>query len=244
MRQRSVVLAVAGMVCVSCVSLSATSRPHHAHSSTATPTFLNAERVTRVDIGVLVLAHGGSQEWDDTVRQAVRDAQLPVPTMAAFGMGMHPQELVQLQQAVDLLEQQGVQRLVVVPLLVSSHSEVFRQYEYLFGIRQQAEWPEAGPPIRRHASIIMGTPLDDHPVVADVLADRAVSLSETPAHETVVLVAHGPNGDRDNARWLEAMEHVAKLLKERSGFLRVVTVTMRDDATGSVKRDVLPIGQR
>ena len=219
MTQRSLAIAVA-LVCVSCAAPS---------------NFLGSKRLSHADVGVLVLAHGGSRSWDGVVRQTVRQAQLPVPTQVVFGMGMHPGELTKMQQAVERLQQQGVQRIVVIPLLVSSHSEVFRQYEYLFGIRQQAEWPEAGKPLRRRVPIVMGVALDDHPVIAESLLERAARISREPGNETVVLVAHGPNGDVDNERWLGAMQHLADLMKQRAGFRQVVSLTMRDDAPAPLK---------
>jgi len=37
-------------------------------------------------------------------------------------------------------------------------------------------------------------------IVAEIFADRARSVSQDPAHEVVVIVAHGPNEDAENAR--------------------------------------------
>ena len=75
--------------------------------------------------GILVLAHGGSSQWDRTVRQAVHQARLRQPTELVFGMGMHSHEVAKMQQALERLRRRGIQRLVVIPLPVSSFSKFF-----------------------------------------------------------------------------------------------------------------------
>ena len=42
--------------------------------------------------------------------------------------------------------------------------------------------------------------LNDHPVVAQILATRARAIGKDPAYEAVVIVAHGPNEEDDNRR--------------------------------------------
>lgn len=199
-------------------------------------------------VGVLILAHGGSNRWNSMVHKAVRQADLEPPTELALGMGMHGEEIRAFQQAVDRLERKGVSRIAVVPLLVSSHSEVYRQFEYLFGIRQTAEWPEVDP-LRLEVPVVMGRGIDDHPLVGDVALERAKDLSRRPEEETVILAAHGPNDETDNQRWLANLRAAAQFVKERGAFRDVLTVTLRDDAPKAVKdqadqqfRDVVRAG--
>ena len=179
--------------------------------------------------GVLVLAHGGTNQWDAVVRKAVKQASLDYPTEVAFGMGMHSQEVRALQQSVEKLQRKGIDRILVIPLLVSSHSEVYRQYEYLLGLRPQPEWPQVQP-VRLLVPVVMGRALDDDPIVSDVLLARVKAMSRKPDSETVVIVAHGPNGDDDNREWLADMERLAARLSHAGGFREVVTKTIRDDA--------------
>ncbi|MBI3088374.1 MAG: hypothetical protein HYY91_05775 [Candidatus Omnitrophica bacterium] len=185
-------------------------------------------------VGILILAHGGSNRWNSMVHKAVREADLEQPTELALGMGMHGEEVRSFQQAVDRLERKQVSRIAVVPLLVSSHSEVYRQFEYLFGLRRTAEWPEVAP-LRLEVPIVMGHGLDDHPLVGEVALERAKRLSRRPDRETVVLAAHGPNDETDNQRWLADLRAAAQFVKERGAFRDVLTVTMRDDAPNAVK---------
>jgi len=164
------------------------------------------------------------------VRRAVRAADLDMPTEVALGMGMHSGEVRRLQEAVDRLERKGVARIVVVPLLVSSHSEVFRQFEYLFGLRAEAQWRQAGEPLDLEVPLLLGRALDDDPLVAEILLERAFALSRSPERETVILVAHGPNGEADNQRWLEALQRLASHLTREGTFRQVLSATLRDDA--------------
>src|SRR3954471_4388953 len=75
------------------------------------------------DIGVLVMAHGGTETWNKIVKTAVKQANIPYPTRVYFGMGHSKEEVDELQEDVQYLEGKGVRQIIVIPLLVSSYSE-------------------------------------------------------------------------------------------------------------------------
>ncbi len=179
---------------------------------------------------MLVLAHGGSPEWNRLVEETVAQAGLAAPTEIAFGMGMHAGEVAAVQRAVAQLESKGVSRIIAVPLLVSSNSEVMRQFEYLLGLRERGSWEKHAHPVALQVPVTMTQALDDDPVVTEILAERAQAISRHPGEETLVLVAHGPTSDEDNDRWLAAMRRVADGVKAQGGYRTVIAVTMRDDA--------------
>ena len=185
-------------------------------------------------VGVLVVAHGGTNRWNAAVREAVKQTKLKMPIEVALGMGMHPHEATGFQVAVDRLERKGVERIVVVPLLVSSHSDVYRQFEYLFGVRTEAAWPQVKP-LRLEVPVVMGGALDADPLVGEILLARAKALSRQPEKETVILLAHGPNDDADNERWLADMRQLAGAIKTSGGFHEVLSLTLRDDAPRAVQ---------
>lgn len=204
--------------------------------------------------GVLVVAHGGQPVWNERVREVVAEAQLGQPVEVVFGMGMAA-EVPAWQEAVRRLDAQGTERLVVVPLLVSSHSEVYRQIAYLFNQRPDPA-PEltdrALQPIETDLDIELRRGLDDNRLVAEILLERARTISRQPPAESVVLVAHGPVGDEDNQEWLETIAKHAQFVMARGGFQQVVGVTLRDDAptairgqaTRELRRIVEELGQR
>ena len=189
-------------------------------------------------IGVLVLAHGGSPQWNARVEQAVKEAQLPYPTEISFGMGMMQPEVRNLQQAVDRLQSQGVKRILAVPLLVSSYSSVYRQYQYLLGQRQESSWAEHPvQPIRKEAGIQILKALDDSDLVAQILLERALKLSRDPSREAVVLVAHGPEENEENRLWLAAMESLGRKVREGGRFAALSVATLQDDAPQAIREE-------
>lgn len=187
-------------------------------------------------IGVLVVAHGGNNRWNGLVRKAVMAARLDVPVQVAFGMGMHDEETRSFQDAVNRLQRKGIDRLLVIPLLASSHSEVFRQFEYLFRLRSQAEWKDVEP-LRLKVPVVMGKALDDDPLVSDIVLERARRLSRKPSEETLVMVAHGPVSDEDATQWLEVMGRISEVVKAEGAFKNVLSALMRDDAPEAIKEE-------
>ncbi len=180
--------------------------------------------------GVLILAHGGSAEWNRAVQEAVDQARLPQPHEIAFGMGMRQDEVARLGQAIQALQAQGIERIVVVPLAISADSDVMRQWAYLLHLRTDGPWTEGIEPVQAGVPLEMTGALEDDPAVAEVLVDRARTLSRSPGEETVILVAHGPVSDQDDARWLDMMNRLAAQLKDAVGFREVAVATLRDDA--------------
>jgi sirohydrochlorin cobaltochelatase len=180
-------------------------------------------------------SHGGNPLWEKTVRDMVKQAQLPYPTRIFFGMAHTRDEVEQLQEAVTLLEDKGAKTIIVIPILVSSYSEVFRQWRYLLGIDVQPGFNTAFFPIRKHAEIQFAEPFNDDPLVSLILLDRAREISQNPAQETVFLIAHGPNDESDNLKWLSMMRKHCIAIKERGGFKMVDGLTMRDDAPTEVR---------
>ncbi len=226
-------------------------------------------------IGVMVLAHGGSPEWNQMIIDATKGISARYPTDIAFGMAL-PRTM---QASIDKLESMGVEKIVVVPLFISSHSFIIRQSEYLLGVRDEL----ADPPLvmdhameapadpmpqshgngshamghssqqmpdhsmqkstlerlRTNSKIIFTKPLDDHPIVAQIIYQRINELSKNPSNEMVILVGHGPNPEEDNKKWVADMESVSdqvRALQRKSGKVSkmILAVTVRDDADPAI----------
>lgn len=209
--------------------------------------------------GILVLAHGGGEAWNASVKAVVAAVDSQQPAEVAFGMASRPA----IQAAIDALVARGVSRIVAVPLFVSSHSSVVRSTEFLLGLRATApadlaifarmshDKPTAGAhaegdhhaaaveqnmtPVVAAVPIRMTPALDRHPIIGEILASRARVLSTVPAHEAVILVAHGPSPDDDNARWLADMAVLAAAVQTSTAFGSVEFLTVRDDAEAKVR---------
>jgi len=207
--------------------------------------------------GILLLAHGGAQGWNEEVNALAAKVNQSVPVEVAFGMASKQT----MQEGVDRLVKRGVRRIVAVPLFVSSHSSVITSTQYLLGKRADAppelamyarmphdhgshaagtdasEMPAFDPltPVTSPVPIQMASALDANPVVAGILISRAQAVSTDPTHETVIVVAHGPVSDEENAAWLRDMGKIAGRMRAAGRFARIEYLTVRDDAPDPVR---------
>lgn len=235
-------------------------------SRTVLPLVLFATLVARTafaDPGVLLLAHGGTPEWNARVTALAAQVGRTHPTEIAFGMATR----ANIQAAIDRLVARGVSEIVAVPLFVSSWSTVITSTEYLLGLRNEApaalaifarmnhtspatpgaraaasdgheghQAPSDGTtPVKSPVPIRMTPALNDHPIVAEILASRARAISRNAASEAMVIVAHGPNEDAENRRWLADMASIAERLRRSEKFASIDYLTVRDDAPKAVR---------
>lgn len=242
---------------LSLLCASAHAQQHAQHSNNQPQANSQPQASTTQPFGILLLAHGGKQNWNEEVHKIAATVNQTIPTEVAFGMASRHT----LQAGVDRLVARQVKQIVAVPLFVSSHSSVITATQYLLGQRPDA--PEAlkvyakmdhshgahqnhttpshaasadpTTPVNSPVPIRMVGALDGHPLVADILLAHAVSISQAPAREVVVIVAHGPNQDEENRQWLAEMKTLAERMKPRSSFKRIEYLTVRDDAPEPIR---------
>lgn len=204
------------------------------------------------NFGVIVMAHGGSPEWNRAVEDTVAPLRDRYKIEIAFGMA----DATSLQEAARKLEARDVHRIGVVRLFISGESW-FERTEQIFGLKPGAPAqanadehhdhhghhgaaPMAGPAmaghamaffrVASHASFALSRDgLADEPAMGRILADRARALSKDPAHEDVLILAHGPGDDGENARWLAKLDARAAGIRELAPFRRVHVETLRED---------------
>jgi sirohydrochlorin ferrochelatase len=216
---------------------------------------------SRASEGILLMAHGGSAEWNARVSELAATMDRTQPTEVAFGMASRPT----IQTAIDRLAARGVGSIVAVPLFVSSNSSVVTSTAYLLGLRADmpadlkvfakmnhgaAATGTAGHeghgtggspavdntlPVKSALPIRMTGALDRHPIVAAILADRARAISSAPEQEAVILAAHGPVRDDENQRWLDDMQVLANHLDNATSFAAIDWLTVRDDAPPPIR---------
>ncbi len=204
--------------------------------------------VTSPGPGVLLLAHGGKAEWNANVETIAREADRELPVEVAFGMA----DRLAIEQALARLHARGVTEIVAVPLFVSSHSTVLDATRYLLGLR--SEKPAAVEVFARmahgsgHAAVSteplpigvpirMASALDAHRIVGEIVVSRTLSLSREPSAEAVVLVAHGPEEDDVDAKWMVNLDRLADVVRAAAPFRHVGALTLRDDAEAPVRAD-------
>jgi sirohydrochlorin ferrochelatase len=200
--------------------------------------------------GILVMAHGGSPEWNEAISTSVAPVAERIPTAVAFGMA----DPSTLQAAVDSLAGRGVTRIAVVRLFVSGRS-FLAETNRLLGLEgdqsgdaapaspTRTEPPDAmghaatgvhgasGGRVDLPAGVRLATHqsgLIDGIETGEVLRDRAASASRDPGDEVVILLAHGMGSEVENDALLEAMRSAAEPLAAL-GFQSVQVRTLRED---------------
>jgi sirohydrochlorin ferrochelatase len=89
-------------------------------------------------IGILVVAHGSPREsWCKPVREAVESVSMGYPTEVGYLEFVSELEGYNfIHEAVDKLDEQGVTKIIAVPLFISSHSGHIGEIEYVLGLRE------------------------------------------------------------------------------------------------------------
>lgn len=217
-----------------------------------------------VPYGVLLMAHGGDASWNAEIDR-LRGAMDPkVPTEVALGMAdvkALQAAVDRLQRrgarrisAVPLFVHSRSEVLDQTRYalgLSPRHSEVLR----LAGERAARAGAAHGHPrghgggsahgghghafslerVKSRVPISMSAALDDDPLVARILTERARALSREPARETIVLVAHGPVDEAALSAWEASLSRSAARVREAGGFKSCVFATLRDDAAPEVR---------
>ncbi len=186
--------------------------------------------------GLMVMAHGGSEEWDTAVHDAVEPLREQMPTTIAFGMA-NPSTL---KDAITELEKQNVNCIAVVRLFMSAHS-FLHQTEYLLGLREDPppffishhgpSHDHAPPvPIEYTASLkISDTALLDAPEMGKLLAQNAIALTDSSGMESVLIIAHGVGDDAVNDEWMRKLDHLSDTVRETGLFRNVAVHSLRED---------------
>ena len=185
-------------------------------------------------LGVVVVAHGArGGEWNTLVEGVAGRVDLPYPLEVAFLMDSP--EGKTLQDAVTRLENQSVEKIVVVPFLVSSYSGHYEELRYYLGLRAEAPGHVHGGPLKTRARLVLTPALDNDAAIPEILLDYASEISRQPAQETVILVAHGPNEDEENEKWMKILKEFGEYLESKHSFKAVLGATLRDDAPAPVR---------
>ena len=183
--------------------------------------------------GVIVLLHGFREHGDRVFRQQVQPMANIFPTSLAIGMSMMMSEHVQL--SIDDLEAQGVKKIVVLPVVSSSDNEMYRQWRYIFGYQEEAEYATVPRVEAKSAEMIFASPPEDDPLVAEILLDHALEISEDPAREVVFIVSHGPTSSSDNEIVVAMLNRMGRIVQADGGFAGAIGLTLQDDAPPEVR---------
>lgn len=177
--------------------------------------------------GALVIAHGSSKpEWVELVDRAVSDVAIGMPVVTSF---LEMVEGRSILDGIHELESRGVNEIVAVPLFVSSGSTHIEEIRYLLGLTQHPKIEMDQPPFTIRAEVTLCQAMDDHPLINQILLERALEMSEQPEREVVLLVGHGSEGAEFAQLWESGMMSLAQQLYQAGGFARVEYATLHPD---------------
>jgi len=188
------------------------------------------------EVGLLVVAHGASQEWNAQVIDLVGQVNWTMgPTETAFLMG-EDVATHDWKQSVTRLIANGATSIVVVPLMVSSHGEHYRQILYYAG---KADRLPEDLSAHAHEGPFHPVPmwvtraLDDAPELAETIGLRW--LEGAPGSRPLVLLGHGPSENDDAEAWLTDFASVARHLRNQGHREEIRLALLRDDASPPVR---------
>jgi sirohydrochlorin cobaltochelatase len=190
---------------------------------------------------LMVVAHGSRDAgWNNRVIQTVEKLDWAGPKAVAFLTSQSPEH--ELKQVAAQLDQPGIKQIVVVPLLVSSFSGHYEEIRYYAGQRKELPHEaeeesdhEQAAPLKTKSPLLLTVAMDGHQFISRILADEIKPFVKEAGMQSVVLVAHGPNEDSENERWLTHLRAHAERIKEQFGFRRVEVATLRDDAPKPIR---------
>lgn len=213
----------------------------HFHKTTPRET-----AVSESETGVILLAHGSGKEWNAAVADAFAKTGGAYKKELVFGMG----SARDIQKSIDRLEASGARAIVVVPLFLSSHSEMYRHLEYILGLREEPDVlfmllmgrhatansdGHSGhgssdamlDRVRFSVPYRMASPVNYDSVIAEILTDR---LRGIVAGSSVFLISHGPITAEDDLEWHRDLLQYVQYLSRAFPGSRFFGMTFRDDA--------------
>lgn len=193
------------------------------------------------NFGVMVMAHGGSDEWNAHLAEAIEPLQERYPVEMALGMA----DAGSIEDAIRRLESRGVNHVGVVRVFVSGESWYDRTLQIL-GVQDGAPPrpdPERLKEIRANMRMPMGfwkvdtglafhvsvDGLADAEEIDEVITSRIRGLSSDPENEVAAVIAHGPGDDDENRRWLEKISERTGNADEQLGLREIRVFTLRED---------------
>lgn len=202
--------------------------------------------------GVLIMAYDADAAWRRELG-SLRALMKGVPVESVESAG----DATSVQRALDRLAGQRVDKVVGIPLETITEEPWLNSARYLFGVRaepatdspgsassdaadrpQKKLKPMTASTLKTSSSgakrldsrvpLVLAPALDQSPVLAAILADRAKALAQQPARETLVLAGIKPRNDDAGKGWLAAAQAIADKVNLKAGFRKAVAVGVRE----------------
>ncbi len=169
--------------------------------------------------GILIVDHGSSDpKRSEAVRAIARQVDQDLLEAVAVAFAENAPENESIPGGIAKLLDTGANRIIVVTLFTTDtidHEEVRDEvYSVLGGLNQTRILLNS--PMNMGIRVDMAGPIDDHPLIAELLLDRAREVSRNEEQETLVIAPWG------SSTYFEESEHqaesLAKRIKEYSNF--------------------------
>lgn len=171
--------------------------------------------------GILIISHGSREpSWVMLVDEAVNQ----LPLRESLPVAVSFLEIVEgrlIQDGINLLEEQGVTDIIVIPLFISSGSTHVDEIAYALGVKETADCDTELEPFRLQANIHYGVPMNDDSDVAQMVWDKVRNLSVDRDHEVILLIGHGSIYQGFRERWEKGISSLAVKVKAISGVASV-----------------------
>jgi sirohydrochlorin cobaltochelatase len=206
---------------------------------------VGASALSAQQVGTIVVAHGGDAEWNNRVLSVASGAKTGGPVEVSFLMGPGA-KTNRFQDIVRRMEANGVARIVVVPLLISSHSGHYEQIRYLAGEVEKLDEKMMHhlhmgglERVSSKIPVTVAKAVDDSPDVARVLIERARALAPDPAKHALFVIGHGPNSSDDLASWMKNLRAMTDTIRALTKFKDVRVGLVQDDAPAHVRAEAV-----
>jgi sirohydrochlorin cobaltochelatase len=157
--------------------------------------------------GVLVISHGSHDpRWVKEVQAIVSQTRIPVPTTVSYLETTSEDGTLSIREGLETLIRAGTSQILVVPLFLSSFTT------HLAEIRSLLE--EVRSETSESCRIHFCEPLNDHPIVADILFDR-IREQLCPETDGVILVAHGVNEPDLYTRYERMLQRIVNRVQSK-----------------------------
>ena len=131
------------------------------------------------------------------------------------------------------IQQEGIEKIYVVPLSESPYNTLIRQWRYAFDLEENYSYADISQ--IKSDNIKFLTPINDHHYAREIVYEHAKQISTNPAEETVILVAHGPIDPSENSKQLRLMANIMEHVKQKGRFYDVLPFSLQDDASPNVR---------
>lgn len=195
-----------------------------------------------MSLPVLIIAHGSpNRGWTRLVERSIQPCrkQLDGPVHTAYLGDEDEQSLV---KQVKRLEQEKARTSVAVPLFVSAGSTHIGEIRQLLGMAPEYPLPESIPPLTDRIRFLWCPPLEDHPLVIQIVLERLKALSTDPRRESLLLVGHGSDWPGYRQHWEQLLQRLANHVRRHVPLAAVGYATLRPDTVATRARELAAQG--